>query len=109
MKLDSFHHVALIVSDYQRSRDFYTQVLGFKVEAENYRAEPMNTPGSASPSSPIQTACRWSCTRRDLGFDLTGSAKQRIPKYMTLLHDPSELKYKLQGLSERVEVLRGFL
>jgi predicted transcriptional regulator with HTH domain len=28
---------------------------------------------------------------------------------MTLPHDPSELKYKLQGLSERVEVLRGFL
>jgi len=23
--------------------------------------------------------------------------------------DPSEFKYKLQGLSERVEVLRGFL
>jgi glyoxylase I family protein len=39
MKLESFHHIALIVSDYQRSRHFYTQVLGFKVEAENYRAE----------------------------------------------------------------------
>lgn len=39
MKLDSFHHVALIVSDYQHSKDFYTQVLGFKVQAENYRAE----------------------------------------------------------------------
>ncbi len=39
MKLDSFHHVALIVSDYQRSKDFYTQVLGFEVKAENYRAE----------------------------------------------------------------------
>ncbi len=39
MQLDSFHHVALIVSDYQRSRNFYTQILGFKVEAENYRAE----------------------------------------------------------------------
>lgn len=32
------HHVALIVSDYQRSKYFYTQVLGLEVVAENFRA-----------------------------------------------------------------------
>lgn len=31
------HHLALIVSDYPRSRDFYTRVLGLTVLAENYR------------------------------------------------------------------------
>ena len=33
------HHVAIICSDYQRSKHFYTQLLGLKVLAENYRAE----------------------------------------------------------------------
>jgi glyoxylase I family protein len=33
------HHVALIVSDYQRSKQFYTEVLGLKVLKETLRAE----------------------------------------------------------------------
>jgi len=33
------HHVALIVRDYPRSKQFYTWVLGFRVVAETYRAE----------------------------------------------------------------------
>ncbi len=37
MFLDSFHHVALIVSDYERSKHFYTKILGFEIMAENYR------------------------------------------------------------------------
>jgi len=36
--LTGIHHVALIASDYARSRDFYTRVLGLRVIAENYRA-----------------------------------------------------------------------
>lgn len=32
------HHVALIASDYARSKHFYTQVLGCAVVAEEYRA-----------------------------------------------------------------------
>ena len=35
--LQSIHHVALIVSDYQRSKRFYTQVLGLTIIAETYR------------------------------------------------------------------------
>ncbi|ACE83391.1 SMU1112c/YaeR family gloxylase I-like metalloprotein [Cellvibrio japonicus] len=31
------HHVAIIASDYGRSRDFYTRVLGLTVLAEHYR------------------------------------------------------------------------
>ncbi|MBX3385989.1 MAG: VOC family protein [Phycisphaeraceae bacterium] len=33
------HHVAIICSDYARSRDFYTRVLGLRVIAETERAE----------------------------------------------------------------------
>ncbi len=36
--LQGIHHVALIASDYARSRDFYTRILGLEVVAEHYRA-----------------------------------------------------------------------
>ena len=32
------HHIAIICSDYSRSKQFYTQVLGFEVVRETYRA-----------------------------------------------------------------------
>jgi glyoxylase I family protein len=37
--LNGIHHVAIICSDYAKSKDFYTRVLGFKIVAENYRAD----------------------------------------------------------------------
>ena len=38
MKLLRLHHVAVICSDYGRSKRFYTQVLGLAVVGEVYRA-----------------------------------------------------------------------
>ncbi len=38
LALKGIHHVAVICSDYQRSRQFYTEILGLKIVAENYRA-----------------------------------------------------------------------
>lgn len=37
--LDGFHHVAIICSNYEVSKTFYTDILGFSVIDENYRAE----------------------------------------------------------------------
>lgn len=37
--LPAIHHVALICSDYARSKAFYTQTLGFRIIRETYRAE----------------------------------------------------------------------
>lgn len=37
IKLNSIHHVAIICSNYQVSKKFYTEILGFKVHAEHYR------------------------------------------------------------------------
>lgn len=31
------HHIAIICSDYQRSKKFYTEILGFRMDAEVYR------------------------------------------------------------------------
>ncbi|MDE7421242.1 MAG: VOC family protein [Muribaculaceae bacterium] len=39
MKLNKVHHIAFIASDYGRSLNFYTRVLGLTVIAENYREE----------------------------------------------------------------------
>lgn len=39
MQLQRIHHVAIICSDYSASKRFYTEVLGLKVLAENYRQE----------------------------------------------------------------------
>ncbi len=36
--LAGIHHIAIICSDYTRSKRFYTELLGLKVLAENYRA-----------------------------------------------------------------------
>ncbi|MDB5020447.1 MAG: hypothetical protein JWQ28_1574 [Pedobacter sp.] len=33
------HHVAIICSDYNRSKDFYVNILGLEVKHEAYRAE----------------------------------------------------------------------
>lgn len=38
MKLEEIHHVAIIVSDYEKSKDFYVNKLGFEIIRENYRA-----------------------------------------------------------------------
>ena len=38
MKLNRVHHIAIICSDYTRSKAFYTEVLGLPVIAEQYRA-----------------------------------------------------------------------
>lgn len=39
MKLNKVHHIAIICSDYEKSKDFYINVLGLAVVKETYRSE----------------------------------------------------------------------
>jgi glyoxylase I family protein len=39
LKLQSLHHLAIICSDYEASKKFYTEILGFKPIREIFRAE----------------------------------------------------------------------
>ncbi|MEO6150279.1 MAG: VOC family protein, partial [Mucilaginibacter sp.] len=39
LKLNGVHHIAIICSDYQRSKHFYCEVLGLSIVREIYRAE----------------------------------------------------------------------
>lgn len=39
LNLQGIHHAAIICSDYAVSKHFYTEILGLRVLAENYRVE----------------------------------------------------------------------
>jgi glyoxylase I family protein len=39
MKIKAIHHIAILTDDYLRSKAFYTEVLGFTVIRETFRAE----------------------------------------------------------------------
>ena len=39
LDIQAVHHVAIICSDYKRSKHFYTEILGLKILGEHYRKE----------------------------------------------------------------------
>ncbi len=39
IKLNKTHHIAIIVSDFLKSKDFYTSILGLEIIKETYRAD----------------------------------------------------------------------
>lgn len=39
MNIRSIHHIAVLTDDYETSKRFYTELLGFEVIRETYRAE----------------------------------------------------------------------
>ena len=43
MKLTSIHHIAIITSDYERTKHFYVDLLGFEIIRENDRPDKQDT------------------------------------------------------------------
>ena len=39
LSLKGIHHIAIITSDYEKSKRFYTEILGFKIDSEVNREE----------------------------------------------------------------------
>ena len=39
MKITGIHHIAILAGDYEKSKKFYTEILGFTILSETYRAE----------------------------------------------------------------------
>lgn len=39
LQLNKIHHIAIICSDYEKSKQFYTEILGLKIVREIYREE----------------------------------------------------------------------
>ena len=77
MKLDTIHHVALICSDYQASRHFYVDLLGFEIIRENYfDVNPVLETGTASCMIPYHELKRCILNR------LYPDKKQERPVYL---------------------------
>jgi len=83
MKLNSFHHIAIIVSDLEKSKYFYTKILGFKIIAENFRKERnsfkldlisqnnMRLEIFSFPNSPKRVSRPEACGLRHLAFSVS--------------------------------------
>lgn len=124
MKLDSVHHVAIIVSDYQRAKEFYVKKLGFQIVRENYRSErsdwkldlrcgDMELEIFGEPNPPKRVNHPEACGLRHLAFkvDDVETAVQELAKegiecepiriddytgkHMTFFHDPDGLPLEL--------------
>ena len=39
MKIKGIHHIAILTGDYETSKHFYTEILGFEIIKETYREE----------------------------------------------------------------------
>lgn len=81
--LNAVHHIAVIVSDYPRSKAFYTQILGLEVLKEVYRQErdsyklDLGLKGQyiielfSFPSPPLRVSRPEACGLRHLAFAVT--------------------------------------
>lgn len=80
MLIKQLHHVAIICSDYKRSKDFYTGVLGLEILREVYREDrksyklDLGLAGQylielfSFPSPPARTSRPEACGLRHLAF-----------------------------------------
>lgn len=80
VRLREVHHIALICSNYERSKDFYCRVLGFTLLSEVYRQERGSWKGDLAlngnyqlelfsfPASPARVSGPESCGLRHLAF-----------------------------------------
>jgi glyoxylase I family protein len=83
MTVSGLHHVALICSDYPESKRFYTEVLGFRIISEVYRAEresyklDLEIPGGSQielfsfPAAPARLSYPEARGLRHLAFKVT--------------------------------------
>lgn len=83
IKLNSVHHIAIICSDYERSKFFYTDILGFSIVREVYREERKSYKLDLSlngayiielfsfPDPPQRTSRPEACGLRHLAFSVT--------------------------------------
>ncbi|AOV97734.1 lyase [Edwardsiella hoshinae] len=86
MKLNRIHHIAVIASDYARSKAFYCKILGFSLIHEQYRADRDSWKGDLAldgvytlelfsfPSPPPRVSTPEACGLRHLAFGVSDLA-----------------------------------
>lgn len=82
LQINKIHHIAIICSDYEKSKSFYTKILGFKILSEVYRKErnsyklDLSLNGNYSielfsfPNPPKRISQPESCGLRHLAFEV---------------------------------------
>lgn len=80
--LKSVHHIAIICSDYEKSKEFYTQKLGFQIDREVFRQERNSYKLDLSldghycielfsfPNPPARTSRPEACGLRHIAFEV---------------------------------------
>ena len=96
LKINKVHHIAIICSDYEVSKHFYTKILGFEIIAEAYRSErdsyklDLALNGNYSielfsfPNPPGRVSRPEACGLRHLAFEVDDIQKTR--HYLLVLH-----------------------
>ncbi|PIB37834.1 VOC family protein [Maribacter sp. 4G9] len=87
--LSKVHHIAIICSDYEKSKNFYTQFLGLSIINESYRAERASYKLDLAlngdyiielfsfPNPPKRTSRPEACGLRHLAFQV-GSIEEMV-------------------------------
>jgi glyoxylase I family protein len=100
LELNKIHHTAIICSDYQKSKNFYTQILGLNVIQEIYREErcsyklDLALNGSfiielfSFPNTPKRPSRPESCGLRHLAFEVNDIEQTRA--FLVRNNIPSE-------------------
>jgi glyoxylase I family protein len=89
LQINQIHHIAIICSDYQKSKHFYTKILGFEVVREVYRDERQSYKLDLSvngiyqielfsfPNPPVRTSRPEACGLRHLAFAVNNVEESR--------------------------------
>ncbi len=92
LKINNVHHIAIIASDYQKSKHFYTEILGLQIVREVYReardsykldlaiGENYVIELFSFPNPPSRPSRPESCGLRHLAFEVedVSKAKQNL-------------------------------
>lgn len=90
LQLNKIHHIAIIVSDYEKSKHFYTEILGLNIIREIYREEresfklDLSLNGTfvielfSFPNPPKRVSSPEACGLRHLAFEVNDIRQTHI-------------------------------
>lgn len=90
LQLNKIHHIAIIVSDYEKSKHFYTEILGLNIIREIYREEreshklDLSLNGNfvielfSFPNPPKRVSSPEACGLRHLAFEVNDIRQTHI-------------------------------
>jgi len=109
MNIVRLHHIAIICADYERSKRFYTEVLGLAILSETFRSQrnsaklDLAIPGGGQlelfsfPNPPLRLSYPEACGLRHLAFE--------VPDILAAIKQLTEHEVKVETV--RIDELTG--